>query len=81
MEALKLEPRRVTQARRGTGHDKFYREIGEGLWTKPILIGTRAYWPSTESDALLAARIAGKSDPQIRALVAELHAKRAQVPE
>lgn len=79
MEPLRLEPRRVTQGRRGCGHDKFYREIAEGLWTKPIHIDARSYWPGHETDELIAARIAGKSDKDIRTLVADLHAKRVNL--
>lgn len=78
MEGLRLLARRPTQSKRGCGHDKFYREIAEGLWTKPVQIGARSYWPEHESDTLIAARIAGKSDSEIRALVSELHAKRQQ---
>jgi prophage regulatory protein len=33
-------------------------------------------WPSPEVDALLSARIAGKSEDEIRALVDRLHAAR-----
>jgi hypothetical protein len=49
----------------------------QGLFTHPVQIGLRAVgWPSSEVAALNAARIAGKSDEEIRALVVRLEAAR-----
>lgn len=57
-----------------------YNLIREGLWTKPVPIGQRSVgWPSDEVAAINAARIAGKSDDEIRELVKRLHAKRAEL--
>lgn len=57
-----------------------YNLIREGLWTKPVPIGQRSVgWPSDEVAAINAARIAGKTDAEIRALVERLHAKRIEV--
>jgi prophage regulatory protein len=57
-----------------------YNAIRDGLWTSGVAIGQRAKgWPDYECDALIAARIAGKSDDQIRELVKTLHAKRTEL--
>lgn len=59
-------------------HASIYGLIREGLWTPPVKIGERSSgWPSEEVQAINAARIAGQSDEQIRELVKQLHAKRA----
>jgi prophage regulatory protein len=51
--------------------------VSQGLWTKPVSLGARAVgWPSDEVDVLNAARIAGKSDDEIRELVSKLEAAR-----
>ena len=58
-------------------HASIYNAIRLGLFTKPVLIGQRAVaWPSEEVHAINAARIAGKSDAEIREIVDHLHAKR-----
>jgi prophage regulatory protein len=45
--------------------------------TKPVRIGRAAVgWPASEVDAINRARIAGKTDEQIRALVQQLHEAR-----
>ena len=57
-----------------------YNLIRDGLWTKPVPIGQRSVgWPDDEVRALCAARIAGKTDNEIRALVNRLHSKRAKL--
>ncbi len=57
----------------------FYLQISQGLITKPIQIGLRAVgWPSYELDAILNARIAGKSNDEIKTLVTELEKQRTQ---
>ena len=57
----------------GTAKSTVYLRIAQGLHTPPIKIGPRAVgWPSSEIAALNAARIAGKSDADIRSLVAKL---------
>lgn len=49
-----------------------------GLLTRPVPIGPRALgWPDDEIRAITAARIAGKTDDEIRVLVEQLHAQRA----
>ena len=59
-------------------HASIYNAINAGLFTEPVKIGERSVgWPDDEVKAICAARIAGKSDDEIRELVKVLHAKRA----
>ena len=61
-------------------HASIYTAIRAGLFTKPVQIGERAVgWPSEEVQKINAARIAGKSDDELRGLVSRLHAKRAEL--
>jgi len=63
--------------RRGRSRSAHYADIKAGLFVKPVLIGLRASGtPDHEVDTLNAARIAGKSDDEIRALVVRLEAAR-----
>lgn len=62
----------VLQAR-GRSRSAHYLDIQQGLFTPPVAIGFRAVgYPDYEVEALIAARIAGKSNDDIRKLVAEL---------
>lgn len=62
---------------RGRARSTHYLDIQQGLFTQPVLIGLRAVgWPASEVAALNAARIAGKTDDEIRALVIQLEAAR-----
>ena len=57
-----------------------YNAIRDGLLTTGVAIGQRAKgWPDYEIDAIASARIAGKSDAEIRELVKVLHAKRTEL--
>ena len=57
-----------------------YNAIREGLFTTGVAIGQRSKgWPDYEVKAIAAARIAGKSDDEIRELVLILHAKRVEM--
>ena len=61
-------------------HASIYNAIKEGLFTTGVAIGQRSKgWPSEEVNAINAARIAGKSETEIRELVNRLHAKRAEL--
>lgn len=61
----------------GLSRSTIYLRISQGLWTTPVSLGGRAVgWPANEIAALNAARIAGKTDGEIRALVAKLEAAR-----
>ena len=58
-------------------HASIYNAIRAGLFVKPVPIGQRSVgWPDYEVKAINAARIAGKSEAEIRELVNRLHAKR-----
>jgi prophage regulatory protein len=62
---------------KGVSRSVFYVEASAGLTTRPIKIGARASGvPTHEIEALNAARIAGCTDDEIRALVDRLHAAR-----
>lgn len=61
----------------GDSRSTLYVRIGQGLWTKPVRLGERAVgWPADEVAALNGARIAGKSNDEIRELVVRLEAAR-----
>jgi prophage regulatory protein len=61
----------------GLSRSTIYLRIAQGLWTKPVSLGARAVgWPSDEVEAINAARIAGKTDEEVRSLVAKLEAVR-----
>jgi prophage regulatory protein len=62
---------------RGRSRSAHYLDIQQGLFTRPVAIGLRAVgWPADEVAALNAARIAGKTDEEVRALVVKLEAAR-----
>jgi len=61
----------------GYSRSTLYHRIDQGLFTRQIPLGPRCVgWPLAEIVALNAARIAGKSDDDIRALVEALHHQR-----
>lgn len=63
---------------RGIGRTQHYADIAAGLFTKPVKLGRRlSGWPEPEVAALNQARIAGKTDDQVRTLVRKLEAARA----
>ena len=74
---------RIPQVTARTGHrshTSIYEAIRAGLFTTGVAIGQRARgWPEDEVDAINAARVAGRSDEQIRELVKRLHAKRSEL--
>lgn len=58
-------------------HASIYSAIKAGLFTTGVAIGPRSKgWPSEEVKAINSARIAGKSELEIRELVTRLHAER-----
>ncbi|RYZ88599.1 MAG: AlpA family phage regulatory protein [Proteobacteria bacterium] len=62
---------------RGRSRSAHYQDIHNQLFTKQVYIGPRSVgWPEHEVLALNAARIAGKTDDEIRALVMKLEAAR-----
>ncbi len=73
---------RLPDVKRALGHRadaSVYNAIRAGLFTSGVAIGQRAKgWPDYEVHAINAARVAGKSDADIRKLVKDLHAKRCE---
>lgn len=67
----------TVKAECGKGRTTIYADINRGLMTKPVRLGVRSVgWPADEVRALNAARIAGKSLPEIQALVKRLEEAR-----
>lgn len=70
----------VVLRERGRSRSAHYLDIQQGLFTRPVSIGQRAVgWPAGEVVALNAARIAGKSEEEVRSLVVKLEAARKDV--
>jgi prophage regulatory protein len=66
--------------RRGDSSSNLYRAIAAGLWTPPVNLGSRySAWPDHETDALIAAQMAGATDEELRTLVRTLIAQRKQL--
>lgn len=65
----------------GDTRSPHYDKVAKGLFTRPIKIGgaRAAGWPEHEVDAIIAARIRGESDAEIKTLVERLHAARKGV--
>ncbi len=62
---------------RGIGRTQHYADINAGLFPKPVKIGRRmSGWPESEVAAINTAKIAGKTDSEIRALVRRLELAR-----
>ena len=79
---LAIFRRKQVQAESGYSRSTLYLRITQGLWPKPVSLGARAVgWPAREVWALNAARIAGKSDDDIRALVTRLELERQAVDD
>ena len=69
--------RPIIEQSTGDSRSTIYRKIKKGLFTKPVNIGgDRVAWPANEVQAINQARIAGKSDTEIKQLVVELEAAR-----
>ncbi len=67
----------TVKSQSGYSRSTIYLRIAQGLWTKQVSLGPRCVgWPAHEVAALNAARIAGKTDEEIRALVVKLEAAR-----
>jgi prophage regulatory protein len=75
---------RLPEVKRVLGHRadaSVYNAIRAGLFTNGVAIGQRAKgWPDYEAQSIATARVAGKSDEEIRELVKLLHAKRNEIP-
>lgn len=77
MKLLKLpKVLELTASARST----IYKNVHAGLITPAVRIGENSVaWPEHEINALVAARIAGKNDDEIKALVTKLVADRQMV--
>lgn len=65
------------KAETGLSRSTIYLRISQRLWTAPVNLGGRAVgWPEREVLVLNGARIAGKSNEEIRRLVAKLESVR-----
>lgn len=72
---------RIPVARQALGDSKssFYEKQARGLIPRSVKLGPRAAGlPSNEVNAIIAARIAGRTEEEQRALVDRLHAARQQ---
>lgn len=68
------------KAATGLSRSSIYLRITQGEFPRPVSLGGRAVgWPASEVTALNAARIAGKSNAEIRDLVVKLEAGRKAV--
>ena len=64
--------------RYGKSRSPIYADIQAGLFVRPIKLGERAAgWPEGEVNALIAARVAGASERDVRCLVDRLHEQRS----
>ena len=78
--AIKILRLPSTLDRTGNGRSTHYQHIANGLWPPPVRIGSRSVgWPEHECEAVIAARIGGKSDDEIRSLVTALVAARSKI--
>jgi prophage regulatory protein len=69
--------RKAVEAVSGYSRSTQYLRIAQKLWPKPVSLGARAVgWPARDVVALNAARIAGKGESEIRALVSQLEGER-----
>lgn len=68
------------RAQFGVSQSTYYNWIERGLIPPGIALGVRSVgWPQHELNQIAAARISGKSESEIRALVKDLIAARADV--
>jgi prophage regulatory protein len=78
LDAVTMLRRPKVEAVTGGSRSAIYQWAADGLFTKPIRLGSRAVgWPANEVVAINAAKIAGKSSDEIRELVQLLHLQRS----
>lgn len=77
MRHIKKQP--AVEAETGYARSTVWHHVKNGLLPKPIKIGPRAVgWLSDEIEAVMNARIQGKGDAEIKALVIDLEQRRSQ---
>ena len=64
-------------SRYGRGNSALYADIAAGLMVPPVKLGRVSAWPEHEVEAVIRARVAGRSDDDIRVLVSGLVAARS----
>lgn len=75
---LLLLRRQDIEQRTGLARSTIYKMISAGEFTQPIRVfGNAVGWPSNEVQAIMKARIAGKTEKEIKELVSTLHAERS----
>ena len=75
-----LRRREVAQCLGVAGKTSVYRWIDRGVIPPPVKFGARSRWPSNEIDEIVRARIAGKTDDEVRAIVTrQVVARKSQV--
>lgn len=79
MIEITLIDKAVAMERRGARSSKFHDLIRQGLMVPPVHVGRAARFPLHEVNAIAAASMAGQTDDEIKELVAELVAKRAEI--
>lgn len=75
MEGIPLRMLKLKEVlrRRACGRTLHYQHIKEGLFTPPVKTSLRSSaWPESEVEAIIRARIAGRSDEEVRKLVQRL---------
>lgn len=71
--------RKQVEALTGYSRSTIYLRITQGLFVRPVSLGARAVgFPAGDVEALNAARISGRSEAQIRDLVAKLESERSR---
>ena len=79
-QPISLIRRKQLEQRMGIGRSTIYLRISQSLITSPVSLGANSVgWPLHEIGAIIAARVAGKSDDEIRLLVSELETARKLV--
>ncbi len=77
MNGIFIARRKLVEEKCGQARSTIYLNISKGLFPSPVKLGANSVgWPVHEIDAVLAARVAGKSDDEIKVLVSELEAAR-----
>ena len=77
MNGISIARRKRVEEKCGYARSTIYLKVSQGLFPSPVKLGANSVgWPEHEIDAVLAARVAGKSDDEIKALVSELEAAR-----
>lgn len=72
-----LRPKDVCRQLGGMGLSTLYAHLDRGLFVAPIRLSRRfVCFPQDEVTAIVKARVAGKTDDEVRQLVAELMEKR-----